>query len=317
MPKPIVWCDKCYIDYDCELQLKSILQLNLYANGLNNIPEIFMNEPYKLGYIKAPGIVVADRVLYDDTELKIKNAFQLMETSQRYSRMMYSILDKVKRLNIEIEFKIENKTLKKSDVEQLYKATEKMMSMMVFQWLSFDFDLIKDYTGLKAYEIQMLAAPIMFKPYQIRELREYVRVLENIHEDNSEDFIRKYIKEYAFLKNFEIDKNDDEDMEKLVNKLHLEDINQYKSVLHEYEEKNSFIENQRQKLYKEIFKEAPKDRLKIIQNNLLLMRICADEEEERHYQQARATRNFRSIMEMYDLNIYIGIDEILEIIERQ
>ncbi|MEG0793502.1 MAG: hypothetical protein RSD97_08935 [Lachnospiraceae bacterium] len=312
MPKPIVWNEKCYIDYACELQLQSRLQLNLYAYGLNNIPKIFLNESYNLGYLKSPGVVVADRKIYEKIEQNIRNAFQLVETSKRYTRMMYGCLENIRTLNNATENKIENNTLKKVDVENLYRATERMMSMMVFQWLSFDLNLTIEDTRLKAYEIQMLAAPIMFQPYQIRELRAYVDVLENIHSDKSNEAIRKYIKEYAFLKNFGIDKNEDEDIERLVCKLQLEDVNRYKNILQEYEKKNAISEKQRQKLYKNIFESVSKERLQRVQNNLILMRICADEEEERHYQQARATRNLRIIMEMNQLDIYSSIDEILE-----
>ena len=311
MPKPIVWNGKCYIDYACELQLVSRLQLNLYANGLNNIPEIFGDKSYKLGYLKAPGIVVVEKGLYEETEKTIKDSFQVFETSQRYTRMMYEILEKVKRLNNEIEKKIEYKNVKKVDVERLYYAVEKMMSMMIFQWLSFDYNLIIEDTGLRAHDVQMLAAPIMYEPYQIRELRAYMDALKDIRINRNTYAVKKYVNEYAFLKNFEIDRNEDEDVEKLISKLSVEDMQQYKNILQKYHERNIISERKRQRLYKDIFECVPKERLQRVQNNLLLMRICADEEEERHYQQARATRNFRTIMEMNELDIYIGIEDIL------
>lgn len=312
MPKPILWNGKCYIDFACELQLQSELQLNLYANGINNIAEVFLNESHKLGYLKAPGVVVANRKLYENTEKNIKEAFQLPEVSQRHTRMMYGCLKTVKALNEDIENKIENRKWKKEDIEKLYSEVEKMMSMMVFQWLSFDLSSIVEDTGLKSYEIQRLAVPVMFEPYKIRELRAYVKVLENLYTENSDKLIKKYVKEYAFLKNFEIDRNEDEDIGRLTEKLYKEDINKYKNIISEYEKRNVISERSRQRLYKNIFESISQEKLQRVQNNLLLMRICADEEEERHYQQARATKNFREIMEKEGLNVYIGIEEFLE-----
>ena len=77
---------------------------------------------------------------------------------------------------------------------------------------------------------------------------------------------------------------------------------------YDYAKKNSLI--QRQKIIEEVLTLCRDDEYLCFYNNLALMRMSADEEEERHYQQARAVRNFRVFFEKNNMDIYSGIKEI-------
>lgn len=92
MPQPIIWNNKCYVDFYGELRLKSRFQLDLYVRGLNNIPRVFLddNEPYGKEY--KTGVLLVDKDRYFDVENRIKKNFQTLDYGARKIQRVYELL---------------------------------------------------------------------------------------------------------------------------------------------------------------------------------------------------------------------------------
>ena len=103
MPQPIIWNDKCYVDYYGELQLKSRFQLDLYVRGLNCIPKVFLNEDEPLGKEYKAGVLQVDKGRYFDVENRIKKCFQHPDYSAKKIQYIYKTLNQLKIENELIE----------------------------------------------------------------------------------------------------------------------------------------------------------------------------------------------------------------------
>lgn len=309
MPKPIIWNDKCYIDFQCELQVKSRFLLDLYAMGLNRIAYNFLGDKKSLGKVKSNGVLVCDKDRYFSIEEHIKNRFQDISYSSKFIKNMYGLLDDFNKLNYWFEDKLKNQNIKKEDVKLYIDELLDMMSLLCIQWLSFDIDIIKKVGDITDDEAYSLMSSLFVTPFQLRYQKAYISVLE----DSSEENIERFILEYAFLNNFDIDKNEYEDKSKLTEIIKVEQKNlpKYKTDMEIYYEKKQRNDFERQILIEKCFMNCSEEKQKIFFNNLALLRACHDEEEERHYLQARALRNIRTFLEQNNKNIYLSIDEIL------
>lgn len=155
-----------------------------------------------------------------------------------------------------------------------------------------------------------MMSPLFYKPFQLRYQEAYVNLLENHSAEN----IDRFILEYAFLNNFDIDKNLYEDKE-VLKQIIISDQNnlsKYKNDLDKFYERKQKNDLERQLLIETCYQKCDEVEKKILFNNIALIRASNDEEEERHYLQARAVRNIRSYLEQNKQNIYSSIDEILE-----
>ena len=291
-----------------ELGLKSILQLDLYVEGMNRIRKNFLNDKNDLGIRFREGVLVVDKKLYFDTEKQIKERFQDINYSSKYIGKIYGGLEKLKENNNVFEEALFFKRDLKINISNYLNQLLDVMSYMIVQWLSFDVVIMSQISKKTISEMSFLCAPVFYEPYHIRQKKAYYHLLKNQNEKEFE----KYILKYAFLNNFEIDMNDDENLTKLEKKVSLDrcNIEKYEKELerYDYAKKNSLI--QRQKIIEEVLTLCRDDEYLCFYNNLALMRMSADEEEERHYQQARAVRNFRVFFEKNNMDIYSGIKEI-------
>ena len=219
MPKPIVWNNKCYIDFMGELGLKSILQLDLYVEGMNRIRKNFLNDKNDLGIRFREGVLVVDKKLYFDTEKQIKERFQDINYSSKYIGKIYGGLEKLKENNNVFEEALFFKRDLKINISNYLNQLLDVMSYMIVQWLSFDVVIMSQISKKTISEMSFLCAPVFYEPYHIRQKKAYYHLLKNQNEKEFE----KYILKYAFLNNFEIDMNDDENLTKLEKKYRLID----------------------------------------------------------------------------------------------
>ena len=191
-----------------------------------------------------------------------------------------------------------------------------VMSFMIMQWLSFDIGKMAGLSCKDRNEISSFAANLLYEPYQIRYERSYLDILKKEDPLERRQAAERFIREYAFLENFEIDKNDLEDIGFLCAKVEKEnDIADKERFLEKYRiVRKKELANKQRKIESILSGLVGLD-FEMFYNNLMLMRVCTDEEEERHYQQARAVRNIRWLLEKNNLNIFIGMDEIARFLE--
>lgn len=276
MPVPIIWKDKCFIDFKCELQLKSRLQLDLYTEGLNRTPQLILKEKDPWGVIIKNGVLVVDKNNYIDIEKEIKKKFQDIEFSSNFVKGMYLKLDELSKTNQFFEAKIFENDMNYFDFKDYMEKLLNVMALLSIQWLSFDMNIIKKISNLEGEEISIMASPLLYEPYHIRYQKSFLNILENPEESS----LKKFILEYAFLENFEIDKNEYENIELLEKRVkeEQEKIDEYRDNLNHYEQmkrKNKII---RQKIIEKILSQCSEEEYQKVYNNLVLLRACTDEE---------------------------------------
>lgn len=312
MPQPIIWNNKCYVDYYGELQLKSRFQLDLYVRGLNCIPKVFLDEDEPFGKEYKAGVLLVDKDRYFDIENRIKECFQHLDYSAKKIQYIYKLLKQLETENVAIEEKIIHfNTLSEEDYLRYEKLLIEVMSFMIVQWLSFDVSEMERISGKSRNYISSFATNLLYEPYQIRYEKSYLNIMKKENKAEQRQAAECFIREYAFLENFEIDRNSLEDIETLCAKVDRENgVADKERLLLQYEKarKKEFANKQRR--IESTLSDLSGSDFEKFYNNLMLMRTCTDEEEERHYQQARAVRNIRWFLEKNNFDIYIGMDEI-------
>lgn len=225
---------------------------------------------------------------------------------QKNTIYIYKLLQQLETENVAIEEKIIHfNTLSEEDYFRYEKLLIEVMSFMIVQWLSFDISEMERISGKSRSYISSLATNLLYVPYQIRYEKSYLDIMKKENKAEQRQAAECFIREYAFLENFEIDRNNLEDLETLCAKIDRENgVVDKERLLLQYEQsrKKEFANKQRK--IERILSDLSGLDFEKFYNNLMLMRTCTDEEEERHYQQARAVRNIRWFLEKNNLDIY-------------
>jgi hypothetical protein len=311
MPVPIIWNNKCVLDFECELRLKSRFQIDLYTEGLNRVPKVYLNETFLWGETIKNGVLVIDKNTYFSKEQAVKDMFQNIECSGKFVKWMYYCFGDFEKECMNFEDKLSNKSVSLNDFNNYIDKLLNMMSLFAMQWMSFDLNILTKITKLKDNDLSQLFSQLAYEPYHIRNQKSYLRLLQNPTDENIESFIN----EYAFLDNFEIDKNQLEDQDYLRSKVMIDRLNisEFERIINHYAKNKHHNRLKGQKLVEELLSKcSSKEEYNIVFNNITLLRVVTDEEEQRHYLQARAVRNIRLLLEICQLDSYLSINEIKE-----
>ena len=302
MPKPMIWNGKCYIDYYAELELKSKFQLELYTMSHNSLIRRYLNRDEPLGEILKEGVLVVEKDRYFETENQIRQNFQDIKYSISFMKNMYAKLSKFKEETILFEKRLNEKLPTQKAFNDYVESLLELMTLFCMQWLSFDLKHVSKITGCETEALLKLFSPMVYAPFQFRYDHQLLNCLKAPSTENFENFILHY----AFLNNFEIDKNPFEDMDYLTAYAveNVMGVSEFEATIASRKSRMEASHMKRQVFSESILSKLDKADYETVLNNFLLIRACADEEEERHYLQARATRNVRCITERLNMSPY-------------
>ncbi len=302
MPKPIIWNGKCYIDYYAELELKSKFQLELYTLSHNNLLRKYLNRDESFGEIIKDGVLVVERARYFEVENQIRHNFQDIKYSINFMKHMYEKLSRFREETINFENLLKQNLPTQKVFSSYFESLLDLMTLFCMQWLSFDLNLLSKITGCETEALLKLFSPMVYAPFQFRYDHHLLNCLSAPSIENFEFFIQHY----AFLNNFEIDKNPFEDM--LFLKAHAAEnaigSAEFDAMMATRKSRMEASHLKRQLFSESILSKLDKADYQTALNNIQLIRACADEEEERHYLQARATRNIRWLTERLNMSPY-------------
>lgn len=302
MPKPIIWNGKCYIDYYAELELKSKFQLELYTMSHNNLLRKYLNRDESFGEIIKDGVLVVERARYFDVENQVRHNFQDIKYSIHFVKHMYEKLSRFRAETINFENLLKQKLPSQKVFSGYFESLLDLMTLFCMQWLSFDLNLLSKITGCETETLLKLFSPMVYAPFQFR----YDHHLLNCLSTPSTEKLAYFIAHYAFLNNFEIDKNPFEDIRFLTAHAAEKAIGstEFEATMASRKSRMEASHLKRQFFSESILSKLDKSDYPTALNNIQLIRACADEEEERHYLQARATRNIRWLTEQLNISPY-------------